>query len=76
MSDIKETVARVIKTVDDEKEKSNALAKKFLDDLFESKDVDAWQAKLKQSPEVRGWAIKQFNDALVKRSNDNGNENE
>ena len=41
---------------------SNALAKKFLDDLFESADADEWIIRLKQSPEVGEWAVKQFKE--------------
>lgn len=47
---------------------SNELAKEFLEGLFESKNIEEWQAKLKQSPEVKEWAIKSFNKA--KESND------
>ena len=43
-----------------------AKARKFLDDLFESKDADEWVIRLKQSPDVRKWAV----DYLLKESND------
>lgn len=53
---------------------TNALAKEFIEQLFEAEGVDDWQAKLKASPEVRAWAMKQFNDVLVKKSEENDDE--
>jgi hypothetical protein len=42
---------------------SNALAKKFLEQLFESNSIEEWEAKLNQSPEVGEWAVKQFKES-------------
>jgi hypothetical protein len=46
----------------DKTRKSEALVRKFLDDLFESNSVEEWEAKLNQSPEVGEWAVKQFKE--------------
>jgi hypothetical protein len=50
-----------------------AKARKFLEDILHSDSVEDWQAKLKQSPEVASWAIRQLNDAIDKEE-ENQNE--
>jgi len=42
---------------------SNALAKKFLEQLFETDNEEEWMQRLKESPEVGEWAVKQFKES-------------
>lgn len=41
------------------------LARDFIKGMFESNGVEDWQAKLRARPDVREWAVKQFDEALA-----------
>jgi hypothetical protein len=42
---------------------TNALAKEFLEQLFETDNEEEWMQRLKESPEVHAWAVKQFKES-------------